>query len=83
MRVIYVRAGQYATFNVLTERCQLLNDVDVQWDRRLGTDRRFEQRATANDKRLRERRKPASPDELLRGYTVASLPDAPDPFFKR
>jgi hypothetical protein len=83
MRVIFVRHGQYATFNVLTERCQLLDDVDVRWDRRLGADRRFEQRAIANDKRLHERRKPASPDVLLRGYTVASLPDAPDSLFKR
>jgi len=69
-------------FNVLTERCQLLDDVDVQWDRRLAADRPL--RAARHRKRQAssERRKPASPDVRLRGYTVASLADGPDSLFK-
>ena len=82
MRVIFVRHGQYATFNVLVERCQLLEDVDVQWDRRISPDRRLERRTTATEKRLHDRRKPSSPDNDVRGYTVASLPDRPNSVFK-
>ena len=41
MRIIFVRRGQFSMFNVLVERCQLLDGVDVQWDRRLGDDRRY------------------------------------------
>ena len=77
MRVIFVRRGQFTTFNVLVERCQLIEGVDVQWDRRLGDDRRFRRLMPPSDRRTRDRRKPSSPDVDLCGYTVVDIPDAP------
>jgi hypothetical protein len=82
MRVLFVRRGQLSTFNVLIERCQLLADVDVQWDRRAGADRRFEQLAIPSDRRRHERRKPLVPDGDLRGYIVVDMPDAPESVVK-
>ena len=70
MRIIYVRHGQFATFNVLVERCRLLDGVDVQWDRRLGDDRRSTYNPVASERRGGERRRIVSPDMELRGYTV-------------
>ena len=82
MRVIFVRRGQYSTFNVLVERCQLLADVDVQWDRRLGEERRARKLIANLERRLRaDRRKPSEPDMDLRGYTVVDLADLPAPPF--
>jgi len=76
MRVFFVRPRQFSTFNVLVERCQLLNDVDVQWDRRLGVDRRSERHVMSSDRRRQDRRRPSGPATDLRGYTVVDMPDA-------
>ena len=78
MRIIFVRRGQFSTFSVLVERCQLLNDVSVQWDRRLGDDRRYQRTAIPSERRARDRRRPSSPDVDLRGYTVVDVPDTPE-----
>ena len=75
MRIMFVRGGQFATFNVLVERCRLLDGVDVRWDRRLGEDRRFQQSAVPTERRIRDRRKLSSPDMDVRGYTVVDVPD--------
>ena len=76
MRIIFVRRGQFSTFNVLVERCQLLEDVAVQWDRRLGDDRRYKPAAVSAERRRRDRRRPSAPDVDLRGYTVVDVPDS-------
>jgi hypothetical protein len=74
MRVIFVRRGQNATYNVLIERCQLIDDVDVRWDRRTGDDRRLESRPVAAERRRDERRKlPESRNSKLREYTVVDI----------
>lgn len=79
MRVIFVRRGQFSTYNVLVERCQLLDDVDVRWDRRLGEDRRCWQVVASLERRSRaDRRTPSEPDIDHRGYTVVDLPDLSD-----
>jgi hypothetical protein len=76
MRIIYVRHGQFSTFNVLVERCRLLDDVDVRWDRRLGAldplgdDRRSAAAPVTSERRGGERRRMLSPDLELRGYNV-------------
>jgi hypothetical protein len=82
MRVIFVRRGQFNTYNILVQRTQLLHDVDVRWDRRIGNERRFERHGIASDRRYQDRRAPSSPDIDLRGYTVVDVPDAPDSGFK-
>jgi hypothetical protein len=74
MRVIFVQRGKYATYDVLVERCQLIRDVDVRWDRRLGDDRRTEEHPVGAERRRRDRRRQMPPDVTLRGYTVADLP---------
>jgi hypothetical protein len=74
MRVIFVQRGKYATYNVLVERCQLIRDVDVRWDRRFGDDRRIEEHPIGAERRRKDRRRPMSTDVTLRGYTVADLP---------
>ena len=74
MRVIFVRRGQFSTYNILVERTQLLNDVDVRWDRRIGNDPRLERRATPTDRRRQDRRRRSSPDVDLRGYVVVEMP---------
>jgi hypothetical protein len=74
MRIIFVRRGQFSTFNVLVERCQLLADVDVRWDRRLGDDRRYTRAAIPAERRASDRRKASVPDVDLRGYTVVDFP---------
>jgi hypothetical protein len=74
MRVIFVQRGKYATYNVLVERCQLIRDVDVRWDRRFGEDRRTEERPVGADRRRKDRRRPMPSEVTLRGYTVADLP---------
>ena len=78
MRVIFVRRGQFSTYNILVERTQLLDDVDVQWDRRMGDDRRYERQTLPSDRRSRERRRQSSPDVDLRGYTVVDMPERQD-----
>jgi hypothetical protein len=75
MRMIFVRRGQLSTYNVLVERCQLLEDVRVRWDRRCGEDRRIEGGAVPFDRRHEERRSAAA-DLDLRGYTVVDMPTA-------
>ena len=79
MRVIFVRQVQFSTYNILVERTQLLADVNVRWDRRIGEDRRFERRPIASDRRRKDRRRSTSPDVDLRGYTVVDMPDTADP----
>jgi hypothetical protein len=74
MRVIFVHRGKYATYNILVERCQLIRDVDVRWDRRFGEDRRTEDRPVSTERRREDRRQPMPADATLRGYTVADLP---------
>jgi hypothetical protein len=74
MRVIFVQRGKYATYDILVERCQLIRDVDVRWDRRFGEDRRIEERPVGAERRRKERRRPMPADATLRGYTVADLP---------
>ncbi len=75
MRVIFVRRGDFATYNVLVERCQLIQDVDVRWDRRTGDDRRLRSQPVISERRRTDRRKPAeAADVALRGYTVVNIP---------
>ena len=74
MRVIFVQPGKYATYNILVERCKLIRDVEVRWDRRFGEDRRTEERPVGAERRRNDRRRATSPDVALRGYTVADLP---------
>ena len=78
MRIIFVRRGQFSTFNILKERCHLLDGVEVKWDRRLGDDRRYRRLPTPVDRRGLDRRRPSSPDVDLRGYTVVDVPDTPE-----
>ena len=78
MRVIFVRRGQFSTYNILVERTQLLADVNVRWDRRIGEDRRFERQPMPSDRRREHRRRRTSPDVDLRGYTVVDMPDTTD-----
>jgi hypothetical protein len=82
MRLIFVRRGQLATFNVLVERCQLLDDVDVRWDRRSSEERRFERHTVPLDRRQWERRRVSSPDVDLRGYTIVDVRQTPDSVVK-
>jgi hypothetical protein len=82
MRVIFVRRGQFSTYDVLVERCQLLDDVDVRWDRRLGEERRCRRLVASLERRRRaDRRKPSDPDIDHRGYTVVDLPNPSDSVF--
>ena len=77
MRLIFVKHGQYSTYDILVQRCQLIQDVEVRWDRRLGGDRRLRSiRPVDADRRRVDRRRPVDRDAALRGYTVADLPDA-------
>jgi hypothetical protein len=78
MRLIFVRRGYLSTFNVLVERCQLLDDVDVRWDRRIGNDRRLEMHNIPANRRGQERRRLSLRHLDLRGYTVVDLPQTPD-----
>jgi hypothetical protein len=74
MRVIFVRRGQLATYNVLVERCQLIQDVDVRWDRRLGDDRRLQSQPVTLERRREDRRRISeAPDIAMRGYTVVDM----------
>lgn len=74
MRVIFVKRGQVATYNVLVERCQLIDDVDVRWDRRTGDDRRLHLQAVTFDRRREDRRRAVEAvDIALRGYTVVDM----------
>jgi hypothetical protein len=73
MRVIFVQRGKYATYDILVERCQLIPDVDVRWDRRVGDERRTEARPVGDERRRKDRRRPIPLDATLRGYTVADL----------
>ena len=74
MRVIFVKRGQVATYNVLVERCQLIDDVDVRWDRRTGDDRRLHLQRVTFDRRRKDRRQAVEAvDIALRGYTVVDM----------
>jgi hypothetical protein len=73
MRTIFVQHGKYTTYNILVERCQLIQDVDVRWDRRFGDERRTLNVPVASDRRRKDRRRHAPPDSGLRGYTVVDL----------
>jgi len=74
--VIFVRPDRRTTFDVLVERCALLDDVDVRWDRRSGGERRGNPDVVARkERRLENRRQVTVHDADLRGYTVVDLPD--------
>jgi hypothetical protein len=78
MRVIFVRRGEFSTYNVLIDSLMAVTDVDVRWDRRRGDDRRAQPRpidATA-ERRGNNRRKEPTRDWQLHGYTVVDFPDA-------
>jgi hypothetical protein len=74
MRVIFVKRGQYSTYNVLVSRCQALPDVDVRWDRRLE-DRRSRNVPIGDDRRRDDRRGPPKTDCTPNGYSVVDEPD--------
>ena len=77
MRVIFVRRGEFSTYNVLIDSLMAVSDVDVRWDRRRGEDRRAKPQpidATA-ERRRDDRRKDPTRDWHLHGYTVVDVPD--------
>jgi len=79
MRIIFVRRGEFSTFNVLADSLVAVKDVDVQWDRRKGLDRRVRSRpidVAAERRTSPDRRKPPTRDWQLHGYTVVDFPDA-------
>ena len=73
MRVIFVRHGDLTTYDVLRQRCKLLKDVEVRWDRRVGEERRLEQQKSPAERRRAPRRRELPFDAQLRGYTVVDL----------
>ena len=81
MRIIFVRRGEFSTFNVLVDSLATVNDVDVQWDRRKGQDRRVRPRPidVAAERRRSDRRKPPTRDWQLHGYTVVDVPNGEAP----
>jgi hypothetical protein len=81
MRVIFVRRGEFSTYNVLIDSVVALSDVDVRWDRRRGEDRRTKPRPidVKAERRRHERRQPPSRDWQLHGYTVVEIPDLDPP----
>ena len=81
MRVIYVRRGEFSTYNVLIDSLMALNDVDVRWDRRRGADRRARPRPidVTSERRSGDRRRPPTRDWQLHGYTVVDVPEAESP----
>ena len=79
MRIIFVRRGEFSTYNVLTDSLMAVTDVDVRWDRRRGEDRRAARTLETPreaDRRKEGRRKPPTRDWHLHGYTVVDFPDA-------
>jgi hypothetical protein len=78
MRVIFVRRGEFSTYDVLSDSVVGVNDVDVRWDRRHSDDRRAKPRPidVTAERRRGDRRKPPTRDWQLHGYTVVDLPDA-------
>jgi hypothetical protein len=77
MRVIFVRRGEFSTYNVLIDSLMAVPDVDVRWDRR-GEDRRATLRLMDEmaERRRDDRRKDPTRDWQLHGYTVVDCPDA-------
>ena len=73
MRVIFVRRGQFSTYNILVERTQLLSDVQVQWIGGWATSGRLRSQSTTPDRRRQDRRRPSSPDVDFRGYTIVDV----------
>jgi hypothetical protein len=80
MRVIFVRRGEFSTFNVLIDSVMAVSDVDVRWDRRRGADRRAKPRPidVKAERRTKDRRQPPTRDWQLHGYTVVDVQE-PDP----
>jgi hypothetical protein len=78
MRVIFVRRGEFSTYNVLVDSLMAVTDVDVRWDRRRGEDRREQPRPidVMAERRGDHRRKDPTRDWQLHGYTVVDVPDA-------
>jgi hypothetical protein len=78
MRVIFVRRGEFSTYNVLIDSLMAVTDVDVRWDRRRVDDRREEPQPVdlAAERRGDVRRKDPTRDWHLHGYTVVDVPDA-------
>ena len=81
MRVIFVRRGEFSTFNVLVDSLMAVNDVDVRWDRRRGDDRRARPRSinVMSERRRDERRQPPTRDWQLHGYTVVEVQESGHP----
>ena len=77
MRVIFVRRGEFSTYNVLIDSLMAVSDVDVRWDRRRGEDRRAKAQPvdTTSERRRDDRRKDPTRDWQLHGYTVVDFPD--------
>ncbi len=77
MRVIFVRRGEFSTYNVLIDSLLAVTDVDVRWDRRSGEDRRAMALPidTTSERRRDDRRKDPTRDWQLHGYTVVDFPD--------
>jgi hypothetical protein len=78
MRVIFVRRGEFSTFNVLIDSLIAVTDVEVRWDRRRGDDRRAHPRPidAMAERRGGKRRKDPTRDWQLHGYMVVDFPDA-------
>jgi hypothetical protein len=77
MRVIFVRRGEFSTYNVLIDSLMAVSDVDVRWDRRGGEDRRAKPQPidVTAERRRDARRKDPTRDWHLHGYTVVDFPD--------
>jgi hypothetical protein len=76
MRVIFVRRGEFSTYNVLIDSLMAVSDVDVRWDRRRGDERRAKVGPIDTSERRRDdRRKDPTRDWQLHGYTVVDFPD--------
>jgi hypothetical protein len=81
MRVVFVRRGEFSTFNVLSDSLLAVTDVEVRWDRRREENRRATSRpidVTAERRRI-ERRKPPTRDWQLHGYLLCDIPEADGP----
>ena len=76
MRVIFVRRGEFSTYNVLIDSLMAVTNVDVRWDRR-GEDRRAKAAPidTTSERTRDDRRKDPTRDWQLHGYTVVDFSD--------
>src|SRR5438105_9708091 len=76
MRLVIVRPGEYATFNLLMRTFEDDPHLHVIWDRREGRDRRRTSAGGSAERRGQERRQPLPSTWQQRKYVVAdSRPD--------